>query len=130
MIFWGNIYPCPKEYQLNNSNYSAHVAYEQSKLFDRMLTVGQAAELKHVTCLSLDPGTVNTKMLLAGWGSCGIPVGEADDTFWLATNKDIGLDCSGSYYASRRQSRHHNFSTESIDSLFRYLDELIQEKTT
>ena len=30
-----------------------------------------------ITCNSLDPGTVNTKMLLAGWGPCGIDVERA-----------------------------------------------------
>lgn len=33
----------------------------------------------------MDPGTVNTKMLLAGWGACGIDVEDATDTFRLAT---------------------------------------------
>ena len=37
------------------------------------------------TCMiNMDPGTVNTKMLLAGWGECGIPVDQAKDTFHLA----------------------------------------------
>ena len=31
----------------------------------------------HITCNSLDLGTVNTKMLLAGWGPCGIDVEDA-----------------------------------------------------
>jgi NAD(P)-dependent dehydrogenase (short-subunit alcohol dehydrogenase family) len=30
-----------------------------------------------ITCNCLDPGTVNTKMLLAGWGPCGINVRDA-----------------------------------------------------
>ena len=33
----------------------------------------------------MDPGTVNTKMLIAGWGACGIEVEDATDTFKLAT---------------------------------------------
>ena len=37
------------------------------------------------TLINMDPGTVNTKMLLAGWGSCGIKVEQATDTFKLAT---------------------------------------------
>lgn len=28
----------------------------------------------HLTFNTLDPGTVNTKMLIAGWGACGIDV--------------------------------------------------------
>ena len=49
--------------------------------------VYQAFDLPDVVVVSLDPGTVNTKMLLAGWGECGIPVSEADDTFWLITTQ-------------------------------------------
>ena len=45
------------------------------------------------TLITMDPGTVNTKMLLAGWGRCGMEVQDATDTFMLATrllfeNKD------------------------------------------
>ena len=34
-------------------------------------------------------GTVNTKMLLEGWGPCGIPLSQADDTFWQATSQEV-----------------------------------------
>jgi NAD(P)-dependent dehydrogenase (short-subunit alcohol dehydrogenase family) len=64
--------------------YSAHRAYSESKLFDAMLTAEFATRLQvegiatnTITCNSLDPGTVNTKMLLAGWGPCGIKVESA-----------------------------------------------------
>ena len=56
---------------------SAHRAYSDSKLGDHMLTVQLAKllerekKLSHVKCLTMDPGTVNTKMLLSGWGACG-----------------------------------------------------------
>jgi len=33
----------------------------------------------------MDPGTVNTKMLLAGWGPCGMAVDAADKTYLRAT---------------------------------------------
>lgn len=56
--------------------FSSHNAYSLSKLAVQMLTVKMARQLQArgvaVTCL--DPGTVNTKMLLAGWGRCGIEV--------------------------------------------------------
>ena len=35
----------------------------------------------------MDPGTVNTKMLIDNWGQCGIDIDEASDTFELATNE-------------------------------------------
>ena len=75
------------EFQLKKSSFNSHLAYEQSKLFDRMLTVHQANIYPSITCLSLDPGTVSTKMLEAGWGCGGIPLVKADDTLWLATTK-------------------------------------------
>ena len=41
---------------------------------------------------------MNTKMLLAGWGACGIPVSAADNTYKLAVT-DAGLDGpNGKYY--------------------------------
>lgn len=56
--------------------YSNHGAYSLSKLALQMLTVEMARRLQprglQVACL--DPGTVNTKMLRAGWGTGGIDV--------------------------------------------------------
>ncbi len=50
-------------------------------------TLMQAAEMPEVLCVSLDPGTVDTKMLRTGWEGCyGIPLQQADDTFWIATS--------------------------------------------
>ena len=34
----------------------------------------------------MDPGTVNTKLLLEGWGPCGIKPEEALETYVLATS--------------------------------------------
>lgn len=63
--------------------YDAHSAYGLSKLASVCFTYDLARKLKGhpsgVTVNCLDPGTVNTKMLLAGWGPCGIPVGSADN---------------------------------------------------
>ncbi len=42
----------------------------------------QAEEMPGVLCVSLDPGTVDTKMLRTGWEGCyGIPLQQANDTF-------------------------------------------------
>ena len=49
----------------------------------------------------MHPGTVNTKMLLAGWGPCGISVSEADDEFYLATSPEVAT-VTGEYFAQRR----------------------------
>lgn len=48
-----------------------------------------------VNCL--DPGTVNTKMLLAGWGPCGINVSGADNQLHLATDPSTAM-VSGKYF--------------------------------
>jgi NAD(P)-dependent dehydrogenase (short-subunit alcohol dehydrogenase family) len=53
---------------------------------------------------TLDPGTVNTKMLLAGWGRIGIDVGSADNTFKLLTDPNV-TDVTGGYFISHRKSR-------------------------
>jgi len=50
--------------------YSAHNAYSISKLADAMIAyeLAERLESKGITVNTLDPGTVNTKMLLEGWG--------------------------------------------------------------
>ena len=57
--------------------------------------------------LSCDPGTVNTKMLLAGWGPCGVDVADADDEFTLV-KAAMSTGCEryhGKYYVRCRESR-------------------------
>ena len=81
-----------------------HPAYSLSKLGDHLFTVGLADRLRAssdpklsgIKCLTMDPGTVNTKMLVAGWGDCGIPISEADNTYDLAASNVDHLE-SGSY---------------------------------
>ena len=53
---------------LQEKGFSQHNAYSLSKLAMMMLTVGQAERLsgRLPTVNCLDPGTVNTKMLIAG----------------------------------------------------------------
>jgi NAD(P)-dependent dehydrogenase (short-subunit alcohol dehydrogenase family) len=89
--------------------YSAHGAYSESKLLDAMLAKEfadrlQAAQINHVTCNSLDPGTVNTKMLLAGWGPIGIYVEDALDQTYLCTSPDLD-GVTGVYFRWRTASR-------------------------
>mmetsp|Transcript_34001 Transcript_34001/g.100195 ORF Transcript_34001/g.100195 Transcript_34001/m.100195 type:complete len:306 (+) Transcript_34001:88-1005(+) len=90
---------------INNEPKSAHRAYSDSKLGDYLFTVRLAKildahtdeRLSRIKCLTMDPGTVNTKMLLAGWGACGIPVSRADNTYKLATEYGTKQE-SGSYH--------------------------------
>ncbi|CAM9775654.1 unnamed protein product [Scytosiphon promiscuus] len=88
--------------QFEKGGYSDHASYSLSKLLDIMFNAELARRAPEgVTCNSLDPGTVNTKMLRAGWGMGGIPIKSANDQFYLATNDDVS-DSSGEYYVSRR----------------------------
>ena len=54
---------------------------------------------------SCDPGTVNTKMLLAGWGACGIEVEEATDEFELVRELDPARH--GQYFVGLQAARAH-----------------------
>ena len=88
---------------------SGHSSYSYSKLGDLLFTV-QLAKLTssyNIQCLTMDPGTVNTKMLLAGWGACGIPVKQANNTYKLATGEEyaLGKVPSGSYHFGGSPSR-------------------------
>ena len=98
---------------LNNHTrtYSAHGAYSESKLLDAMLAKEFADRLQaagygpdKVTSNSLDPGTVNTKMLLAGWGPCGIDVDDALDETYLCSSPDVE-GVTGRYFRWRSESR-------------------------
>jgi len=115
----------PTQFQLTQANYNPHTAYEQSKLFDRMMTVHQAMTLPTITCLSLDPGTISTKMLEMGWGCGGTPLHKANDTLWLATSQEMSLSSTGNYYVGRRARTGHSFSDEDVRKLINYLDSLI-----
>lgn len=55
-----------------------------------------------VNCL--DPGTVNTKMLLAYWGPIGIDVGDANGELFLITDPSVAKT-TGKYFVSQRESR-------------------------
>lgn len=68
--------------QFEKGGYSDHAAYSLSKLLDIMFNAELARRVPEgVTCNSLDPGTVNTKMLRAGWGMGGIPIKRCKELF-------------------------------------------------
>jgi NAD(P)-dependent dehydrogenase (short-subunit alcohol dehydrogenase family) len=98
--------------------YSAHIAYSESKLLDAMLAKEFADRLQAagfgpdcITSNSLDPGTVNTKMLLAGWGPCGIDVEDALDETYLCTSDELE-GVTGSYFTWRTERRSNYPATE------------------
>lgn len=104
--------PLDDLFDINDKPVSAHRAYSDSKLCDHLFTeqlsnILKAQEderLKRIKCLTMDPGTVNTKMLLAGWGACGIPVSRADNTYKLATEYGAKQESgSGHFGVGRRQ---------------------------
>ena len=110
------------KYDIAPLPYSGHSFYSYSKLGDLLFTVQLAKllsnykakdnnkknnnskwldNMRRIQCLTMDPGTVNTKMLLAGWGPCGIPVKSANNTYKLATGKEYAFGDgvkSGSYH--------------------------------
>ncbi|CAM9948919.1 unnamed protein product [Discosporangium mesarthrocarpum] len=89
--------------QFEKGGYSDHAAYSLSKLLDIMFNAELARRAPPtVTCNSLDPGTVNTKMLQAGWGMCGIPLERANNQFYLATSTQVA-GSTGGYYVGGRQ---------------------------
>eukprot|EP00747_Dinoflagellata_sp_TGD_P205003 gnl/TRDRNA2_/TRDRNA2_78721_c0_seq1.p1 gnl/TRDRNA2_/TRDRNA2_78721_c0~~gnl/TRDRNA2_/TRDRNA2_78721_c0_seq1.p1 ORF type:complete len:290 (-),score=36.74 gnl/TRDRNA2_/TRDRNA2_78721_c0_seq1:81-920(-) len=82
--------------------WTAHTAYSLSKLCDAMMAMemhrryGDAPRLCFHT---MDPGTVDTKMLRAGWWSGGDSVRTATDSFEMLTQDSFqyrsGQNCGG-----------------------------------
>jgi NAD(P)-dependent dehydrogenase (short-subunit alcohol dehydrogenase family) len=96
--------------------YSAHAAYSESKLLVAALSMEMAARLQRaslgtdrITCNCLDPGTVNTKMLLSGWGPCGIDVEDALDETWLCTSDEVETK-TGRYFVHQMDRRASEFA--------------------
>lgn len=108
----GSLPPLTDLFSVNREPKSAHRAYSDSKLCDHLFTVQLSKilnsqnddRLSRIKCLTMDPGTVNTKMLLAGWGACGIPVSRADNTYELATEYGAQQESgTGHFGIGRRQ---------------------------
>lgn len=121
--------------QCHNRSYSAHSAYSESKLLDAMLTIEMAQKLEDagidhsvLTCNCLDPGTVNTKMLLDGWGPIGIKVQDALDETWCCTSPELN-GVSGEYFVgrSRRQASGCAYDSFHRAKLWETLSELAPE---
>ena len=104
--------------------YSAHRAYSESKLLNVMQACAYAERLRgRVTVQSLDPGTVNTKMLRVGWGMCGIPVSSADNQFSLAMRE--GGD-TGGCFVNDRPARYPSAQCSDPSSLADLLELLVE----
>jgi NAD(P)-dependent dehydrogenase (short-subunit alcohol dehydrogenase family) len=119
----------------NTRRYSSHAAYSESKLLDAMLTMEFAKRLKDqglgtekITCNCLDPGTVNTKMLLAGWGPCGIDVADALDETWLCSSPEVD-DVTGKYFTwqSERRASSSAYDEKERSRMWSMLSELAPE---
>ncbi|GMH82074.1 hypothetical protein TrVE_jg12966 [Triparma verrucosa] len=88
------------------STYDKYSSYGISKRLIAMYSQTLSRRLSsmgvpHPTVMSCDPGTVNTKMLSAGWGNCGIDISLANNEFMLAT-KEIKGDDHGKYWYGGR----------------------------
>lgn len=61
---------------LQEKGFSSHSSYSLSKLASQFFTkdLSERVKSRGLTANCLDPGTVNTKMLFAGWGPCGINI--------------------------------------------------------
>lgn len=122
--------------QYEKRTYSSHRAYSESKLLDAMLTMEMAFRLQksanlgidRVTCNCLDPGTVNTKMLLAGWGRCGIEVEDALDEAWLCSSNEVDMP-TGRYFVNRSDRRASSSAYEADEraKLWSMLSEISPE---
>lgn len=93
-----------------------HAAYGVSKLALNMWSYYLSRKLEQsgsqlvVHCV--DPGTVSTKLLYAGWGEVShvaLPVDEADDEFWAATAPEL-QNVSGNYYVNRKARKSPEIS--------------------
>jgi NAD(P)-dependent dehydrogenase (short-subunit alcohol dehydrogenase family) len=112
--------------------FSAHGAYSESKLFDAMLCMEFAERFTNagigtdkITCNCLDPGTVNTKMLLAGWGRCGIDVEDALDETWLCTSDEVE-DVTGRYFVwkSDRTASRDAYDKKEREKMWQVLSKI------
>ena len=125
--------------QFEKGGWSAFDSYGLSKQLVIMMSRGfrYSGLLKDdMTLINMDPGTVNTKMLLAGWGACGIDVDQATDTYCLATedrfvNQKIEGQSDGvpKYYCSlnERQPTPLARDSEACKEFWSYMDKICKQ---
>ena len=120
-------FPFPSTLPNERNRFDNHGAYSHSKLCIAALSHEMAQRItpEDALVLSCDPGTVNTKMLLSGWGRCGIDVEDATDEFTLATS-EFDPSSHGNYYNNCRVSRCSRdvYDAKLRDQLWTRLEEL------
>ena len=122
--------------QFEKDGWSSYSSYGLSKLLVLMFT----RAFRHLnltgsgstgtTLINMDPGTVNTKMLLAGWGKCGIDVDEATDTFRLATEDQFANPSDvPKYYVGLKETHPTKQVGEEAEckKLYEYLSSLTEK---
>jgi NAD(P)-dependent dehydrogenase (short-subunit alcohol dehydrogenase family) len=107
-----------------------HAAYGVSKLGLNMWSYHLSSFLqtagKSISVNCVDPGTVSTKLLFAGWGEVSyvaLSVEEADDVFWSATADELA-NVTGKYFVNRksRQSSGVSYETDRQVELWKLLE--------
>jgi len=106
----------------NRETWNKYATYGISKRLIAMYSLNLSKKFDSPTVMSCDPGTVNTKMLLAGWGPCGIDIEDANNEYDLAT-KELGEDDHGQYFFGRRVHPDVE-SVENQEELINLLEEL------
>lgn len=95
-----------------HKNYGSGIpAYELSKLCNIMFTYTMAEKFQPfgLTVNTLDPGTVNTKLLLKSWGAIGVSVEDADYEYNLATGAAYE-NVTGKFFVYNNESMSSNVS--------------------
>ena len=92
----------PPTIDFDNLNYlkggwDPHTSYGMSKRLMALYSKELSRRIDPLV-VSCDPGTVKTKMLLAGWGEYGIDLKDANNEFTLATSTELTSEDDGKYY--------------------------------
>lgn len=120
--------------------FTDHTSYCHSKTMMKLFSFelherlarrgGDEAKVVALTC---DPGTVNTKMLLAGWGPCGIETHQANDQYELLTGEafrgeahrggyHVNLACRSMPGETNREERERLWEALEAATGWAYLD--------
>ncbi|XP_002742225.1 retinol dehydrogenase 14-like [Saccoglossus kowalevskii] len=92
-------------------DYSGFAAYGLSKLCDIVFSYELSDRLRPLGIIvnCCDPGTVNTNMLMKSYGPIGIPIEQADNEFYLATDpKFTGV--TGKYFVQLQDTSSASIS--------------------
>jgi len=95
--------------QFENGGFTSYNSYGISKRLVAMFSkeLSRRIPSDEALVISCDPGTVNTKMLKAGWGTlCGVELERADNEFLLSTMKAKD-EYHGNYFVGCRKTAPH-----------------------